>query len=122
MLFGLPTLDLSGARYFFQPHVQGYSIFLMTPPLIYIFRAFRKNWYSIGTWASVIISVALLMLYHNTGAEQIGYRYILDISVPLSLLVVDGMNGKVSVLFKILTIFAILLSFTAIYWWYLGRV
>ena len=122
MLFGLPELDFSCERFFFQPHVGGYSIFLMTPPLIYLFRSFRKTWFSCGAWASVIISVALLLLYHNTGAEQIGYRYILDITAPLALLMGAGMRGKVSLLFKILTSFAIILSFTAIYWWYLGRV
>ena len=122
MLFELPGLDFSGTRFFFQPHVSGYSIFLMTPPLIYVFRSFRKNWFSLGTWASVLLSVGMLLLYHNTGAEQVGYRYLLDILMPLSLLTADGLRGKVSLFFKLLTVFAIVLSFTAIYWWYLGRV
>ena len=78
--------------------------------------------YVIGTWASVLLSVALLLLYHNTGAEQIGYRYLLDITAPLALLTADGLHGKVNILYKILTVFAICLSFIAIYWWYLGRV
>ena len=122
MLFGLPELDFSGERFFFQPHVAGYSIFLMTPALIYAFRAIRKSWFSIGAWASVIVSVALLLLYHNTGAEQIGYRYLLDITAPLALLMADGVGKKVSWLFKGLTIFSVILSLVGIYWWYLGRV
>lgn len=121
MFLELPELDFSGKRFFFQPHVAGYSVFLMTPPLIYVFRSFRKNWVSIGTWASVILSVVLLLLYHNTGAEQIGYRYLLDITAPLALLTADGLRGKVSPLYKILTFFALSISFTGIYWWYLGR-
>lgn len=122
MLFGLPELDLSGERFFFQPHIAGYSIFLMTPPLIYAFRAFRKNWFSLGAWASVILSMALLLLYHNTGAEQIGYRYLLDTTAPLALLIAAGLGKKVSLLFKGLTVFSVILSFIGIYWWYLGRV
>jgi hypothetical protein len=121
MLWGLPRLDFSGERFFFQPYVAGYSIFLMTPPLIYTFCAIRKSWFSIGAWASVILSVALLLLYHNTGAEQIGYRYILDITAPLALLTAAGLKGKVRFLYRILTIFAVGLSFIAIFWWYLGR-
>ncbi len=122
MLWEFPELDFSGERYFLQPHVAGYSIFLMTPPLIYIFRSFKRNWFAVGAWASVLLTSALLLLYHNTGAEQIGFRYLLDITAPLALLTADGMRGKVGWLFKILTIFAISLSFAAIYWWYLGRV
>ena len=121
MLFGLPRLDFSGERFFFQPHVAGYSIFLMTPPLIWAFRSFRKNWASIGSWAAVLLSVGMLLLYHNTGAEQVGYRYMLDFAAPLALLTADGMRGKVSWLFKILTVFAVILSFVGIYWWFLGR-
>ncbi len=122
MLWGLPGFDFSGERFFFQPHVAGYSVFLMTPPLIFIFRSFRRNWFAIGAWASVLLSSILLLLYHNTGAEQVGYRYLLDFCAPLALLTADGLRGKVGWLFKLLTVFAAVLSYIAIYWWYLGRV
>ena len=36
-------------------------------------------------------------------------------------LTADGLRGKVSWLFKLLTVFAVVLSFIGIYWWYLGR-
>ena len=122
MLWGLPELDFSGTQFFFQPHVAGYSIFLMTPPIIYAFRSFKRNWFAIGAWASVLLSLGLLLLYHNTGAEQVGYRYLLDFSAPLALLTAAGTRGKVGWLFKLLTVFAVALSFIAIYWWYLGRI
>ena len=47
---------------------------------------------------------------------------LLDILMPLSLLTADGLRGKVSLFCKLLTVFAVMLSFTAVYWWYLGRV
>ena len=122
MLTGLPRLDFSGERFFFYPYVAGYSVFLMTPPLIYVFRTFRKDWFSVGTWCSILLTTAMLLLYHNTGAEQIGYRYILDAAAPLSLLTAQGTKGKVSTLFKILTVFAVSLMLTAVYWWYRGRI
>ena len=122
MLTGLPRLDFSGERFFFYPYVAGYSVFLMTPPLIYIFRTFRKDWFAVGTWCSVLLTVAMLLLYHNTGAEQIGYRYILDAAAPLSLLTAQGTKGKISPLFKILTVFAVSLMLIAVYWWYRGKI
>ena len=94
----------------------------MTPALIYVFRSFRKNWFAAGAWTSVFLSVGLLLLYHNTGAEQIGYRYLLDIAAPLSLLTADGLKGRAGRLFKVLTILSVFVSFAGIYWWYLGRV
>ena len=121
MLFRLPRLDFSGERFFFYPYVAGYSIFVMTPSLVYVFRSIRKNWFSAGAWASVLLSVILLLFYHNTGAEQIGYRYILDVSAPLALMAADGLRGKPRWLFRAMTVFAVCLSFIAIYWWYAGR-
>lgn len=122
MLLLLPRLDFSGSRFWFYPYVAGYSIFLMSPCLVYAFRDLKKNWWIIGSGASVLLTVALLVCYHNTGAEQIGYRYILDASAPLLLLVGKGMKGKSDPLFKVLTCFAVLLAFVSIHWWYLGRI
>jgi hypothetical protein len=60
----------------------GYSIFFMTPPLIFIFRNLRKNWWNVGAWISILVSLSLLLMYHNTGAETIGYRYMMDFILP----------------------------------------
>ena len=76
----------------------------------------------VGNSSSFQIINNYLLLYHNTGAEQIGYRYLLDIAAPLCLLMTDGLREKVSRLFKLLTIISICVSFAGIYWWYLGRV
>ena len=86
------------------------------------YRAFKKNTWALLSWFSVICTVILLLFYHNTGAEQIGYRYILDAAAPLVLLVGKGMKGKSSVLFSVLTIHSVLLQLISIYWWYIGRI
>ncbi len=121
MLFGVPRLDFSGKRFFFDPYVSGYSIFLMSPTLFYTFRNLKKNRWVIGCWASVLVTLGLLLMYHNTGAEQVGYRYILDAAAPLLLLVGNGIKEKPSWVFKAMSVFSILLAFLSIYWWYIGR-
>lgn len=121
MLFRLPRFDFSGERYFFYPYVAGYSIFFMTPALFFMFFNLRKNWWIIGSWTSVLLTVGLLLFYHNTGAEQVGYRYILDASAPIILLMANGTRNKASLLLKFFALFSICLSFISIYWWYLGR-
>ncbi|HQJ02134.1 MAG TPA: hypothetical protein PLX12_11070, partial [Flexilinea sp.] len=121
MLWQLPTLDFSGDRFFFQPGISGFSIFVMTPPLIYLFRRFRKNWWVIGAWASVILTILLLLFYHNTGAEQVGYRYLLDAIVPIMLLMGLGVDRKVNWFFKVLAMIGIAVNLLSVYWWFIAR-
>lgn len=122
MITLLPRIDLSGIRYWFYPYTAGYSMLLMSPNLLYALRSFRRNLWTAGTWASVLVTVFLLLLYHNTGAEQFGYRYILDAAAPLMLLMGSGMKGRASLLFRLLTVFAAVQQLIGMYWWYLGRI
>jgi hypothetical protein len=57
----------------------------MTPPLIYLFRVFEKivGCRSLGFCHYHHL---LLLLYQITGAEQVGYRYLLDAFVPFDLM------------------------------------
>lgn len=121
MLWQLPALDFSGDRFFFQPGISGFSVFVMTPPLIYLFRRFRKNWWVIGAWVAVILTVLLLLFYHNTGAEQVGYRYLLDAIVPIMLLMGLGVDRKVSWFFKMLAVIGITVNLLSVYWWFIAR-
>lgn len=121
MLLDLPGVDFSGERFFLQPHVAGYSMFLMSPVLIYAFFGRKKDWRQIGARLSVLLTLALLLCYHNTGAEQIGYRYILDAAAPLLILIAEGYDGKREWIFKAFTIFSVMLSVCSMYWWYIAR-
>ena len=121
MLWQLPTLDFSGDRCFFQPGISGFSIFVMTPPLIYLFRRFRKNWWVVGAWASVILTILLLLLYHNTGAVQVGYRYLLDAIVPIMLLMGLGVDRMVNWFFNLLAMIGIAVNLLSVYWWFIAR-
>ena len=121
MFLRMPRIDTTGERFFFQPGYAGYSIFAMTPAFIYLVRGIKKNWWVIGAWVSVILTVGLLLLYHNTGAEQVGYRYIQDAIIPLVLLLGVGVGEKPGILFKGLTILGVVINLLSTYWWYIGR-
>lgn len=121
MFLRMPRIDTTGERFFFQPGYAGYSIFVMTPAFIYLVRGIKKNWWVIGAWVSVILTVGLLLLYHNTGAEQVGYRYIQDAIIPLMLLLGVGVGEKPGILFKGLTILGMVINLLSTYWWYIGR-
>jgi len=121
MFLRMPRIDTTGERFFFQPGYAGYSIFAMTPAFIYLIRGIKKNWWVIGAWVSVILTVGLLLLYHNTGASQVGYRYIQDAIIPLMLLLGVGVGEKPGILFKALTILGVVINLLSTYWWYIGR-
>lgn len=114
--FPRPLLENSCLR--FSASRDGYSIFAMTPVLIYAFRRFQKNAWFIGAWVSIILSAALLLFYHNTGAWQLGYRYSMDFILPLLLIVAVGVGKKPSWLFKILAVLSILGCTAGIVWWF----
>ncbi len=111
MLFKLPKFDFSGQGFFFQPGFAGYSIFAMTPALVYAFRRQRRNWWIVSAWLSILLTLALLLLYHNTGAEQVGYRYLMDAIIPIMLLIANGVGEKPGRIFKVLTLIGFLINF-----------
>ena len=120
MFLLLPRIDTTGVRFWFYPYIVGYSMFFMSPQLLYTFRSFKKEAWIIGSWISTVAIIIMLLMYHNTGADQIGYRYILDAAAPLLLLIGYGMRGKVDPVFKLMTFFSVGFQFIGIYWWYIG--
>jgi len=119
MLFKLPFWN-PGGRWLIEPSATGMSIFLTTPALLYLFRRYSKDWWVIGSWAAVFLTVGLLSLYHNTGAHQFGYRYILDFLVPLMVLLAVGFKKKTPWLFQMLVIISIAINLYGTHWFMNG--
>jgi hypothetical protein len=121
MFLKIPRIVTDGSDFFFQPGYEGFSIFFMSPFLLWSFRRFRRNWWQIGAWAGVLLTLFLLLFYHNTGSEQVGYRYLMDAIVPLMLLVATGFKREITPLFRLVVIFAAVINLLSVYWWYIGR-
>jgi hypothetical protein len=75
----------------------GNSMFLVTPPLVYVFRSFRRrDLLTVGIWIGAATSMVLLLLFMGTGWYGFGNRYLLDL-IPLAILLIAiGMNGRLS--------------------------
>ncbi|HEX6269754.1 MAG TPA: hypothetical protein VFZ43_05935 [Anaerolineales bacterium] len=119
MFFYLPAIRF-GDQWPILPSTLGTSIFLVTPPLIYLFRRYEHKWWILGAWASVFLNFVLLVLYHNTGAHQFGYRYILDALVPLMALLAVALGGKIPWHFILLLLFSIMFNIYGTYWFING--
>jgi hypothetical protein len=93
MFLLLPNIRL-GDAWPIQPSLEGMSVFLSTPVLIYLIRRYEKQWWIAGAWLSILLGFTLLVMYHNTGAAQFGYRYILDMIVPILALLPLGLPKR----------------------------
>jgi len=109
-----------GGRWPILPSTVGMSVFLTTPPLIYLFHRYERHWWILGAWASIFLNFLLLVLYHNTGAHQFGYRYILDAIVPLFALLAAAIGEKVRWHFVVLLLFSIVFNLYGTYWFING--
>ena len=119
MFFKLPFWN-PGGRWPILPSATGMSIFLTTPALIYLFRRYPKDWWVIGAWTSVFLSAGLMILYHNTGAHQFGYRYILDFIIPLTILLGISLKKKIPWHFIALTLLSIAINLYGADWFMNG--
>lgn len=92
------------------------SLFLTTPAFIYLFRRYEKKIWIIGAWISVLLSVGILSMYHNTGAFQFGYRYVLDFMVPLIMLLAATLKNKTPRLLMLLILISIIINEYGAWW------
>ena len=105
-----------GSVWLFSPAKVGMSVFLSTPPLIYLLRRYEIKWWILGAWAAIFFNFALLMLYHNTGADQFGYRYILDSIIPIIALMALSFEKKIPWHFIVLLRLSIVINIYGAAW------
>ena len=121
MHWGMPwPTEPKGALWPIDPTTTGMSIFLTTPPLLYLFRRYPKQWWILGAWVAVLFNLIMLMCYSNTGAHQFGYRYILDFLIPLMAMLAVALGKKVPWHFILLTLLSIVINLYGAYWFMNG--
>jgi hypothetical protein len=112
---GLPNWDGQCGR--LVPNGEGMSIFLTTPVLIYLWRAFQNKPWVIGAWASVGLIALVHLLYYNTGFYQFGYRFSLDFMIPAICLLGVAMREKIPPLAFGLMIYSMVVNFIGVLWY-----
>lgn len=90
----LPDGPLPVGHPWLAPNPVGMSVFLVTPALLYIFRARGGAPAVRAAWLALVAVALPLWLYHNTGSLQFGYRYSLDAAPFWMLLTAAGMAGR----------------------------
>lgn len=115
MLFEIPQISYKNGLKL-EINLNGNSIFFLTPPLLAAFLALpivkqKKKWhidpYISALWIAGIATIIPSLMIYSSGWMQFGYRYSLDIAVPLLLLAVFGVRGRTTRLFTIGILFSI---------------
>lgn len=109
MFMTLPKLQW-GEAWFILPSRLGFSMFVSTPALFYLFRRYDKKWWILGAWAAIILNIVLLILYHNTGSDQFGYRYILDFILPVLVLMAAAFEKELPWHFFVLWLYSVIVN------------
>jgi len=118
MFIKLPILEMRDGCLYYSPTHEGISMLAMTPALIYIFRRWKINLWTISAGLSIVLSLGLLVLYHNTGAWQLGYRYLMDFLLPVLLLLAIAVGKRPGWLFRVLVGISVAGNLAGILWWF----
>ncbi len=111
----IPPKLLEGFPYF-QPNPEGMNMLLVTPAFLYVVRAKEKDWMVIGSWISIILISIPSLMYFNHGWVQFGYRFSLDFTPFLMLLLARGFEDKMTIGRMLLITYSILVNVWGVYW------
>lgn len=115
MVLGLPRIPEGGGL---EPDPNGMSLFLITPALVYIFRAGFRSPRIRGAWIALGSLLVPILTYNSTGYWQFGYRFGLDLIVPLMILVAAGAGRRVSWTMRGLILAGVVVNLWGVRWWY----
>lgn len=118
MLLGLPEWE---PRFrMILPTIDGMSLLLTTPALVYLVKARQRSPLVIGAWLAVVLLLLPLITYYNTGWWQFGYRFSLDLMTPIMVLLAVAAGTRVGWPMRVLIIVGVLVNAWGV-WWFLNR-
>lgn len=117
MLLAGPQWDPAAGQYL--PTIQGMSLLLTTPALIYTLRARRPGPIVWGAWIAIGLLLIPLLSYYNTGWWQFGYRFSLDFMTPALVLLALAAGQRVGWPLRLLILLGIAVNAWGA-WWFLN--
>jgi hypothetical protein len=97
------------------PNPLGMSVFFVTPALVLIFAAFKRDPLILAAWVGLLATLIPLWFYHNTGSLQFGWRYLFDAAPMWIILLAAGMQ-KVTRLKQGLILVSIAINLWGLWW------
>jgi hypothetical protein len=74
----------------------GLSIVFTTPLFLWSIRERSREWFTVGCWVAIALTLVPVLTHADPGGMQFGYRYAQDFYPFLFLLTVRGLRGRLS--------------------------
>lgn len=100
-----------------EPSQIGMSILIVTPAFVYAVRAPRSHWLTWPSWATVILLMLPSLFYFAVGWKEFGWRYSLDFTPWLILLVALGFRGRLDAAKLTLVALSVLVNLWGLVYW-----
>jgi len=100
----------------FAPNPQGTSIFLTSPVIVYLARAWKREVWVLGAWISIGFIALTHALYYNSGAIQFGYRFSMDFMPMVIALLAFGFKDKLPRFALLLIVYSVLVNYVGVIW------
>jgi hypothetical protein len=79
---------------YIKPSAWGMSIFLTTPTIIYLFRASLRRPFVQACWMAILLTAVPVMTYYGVGWVQFGFRYAMDFTPFIWLIIIYVLREK----------------------------
>lgn len=103
---------------FLHPDGTGFGLFYATPAFLLVFLSLRRNATALASGLAFLSIFLFVLSYHVTGANQFGYRYILNTLPFLMILMSFGMKRVPMPVGVALIGLSVVINFWGVIWFY----
>ncbi len=101
------------------PSGDGMSIFITTPALIFVYKARGKSTWVRGAWLSLLLLTLPLLFYFNNGSFQFGFRFLMDLMIPILTLLAFGAGQRLSAVTRLFILAGVLVNYYGLLWFFI---
>lgn len=101
----------------FDPSMDGFSIFLSLPALVFALKANYRKRLDLLALAACLGILAMYLFYYWSGYAQFGRRYSVDFLPFCMLLIASGTRGRVTPWLVAVTLAGALVQLWGLFWW-----
>lgn len=102
---------------FFDPTLDGFTIFLSLPALLMTFKADYRQRLNLLALYSCLAIQGLYLVYHGSGFAQFGKRYAIDYLPFAMILIASALKARLSPWLVLATALGMLVEVWGLYWW-----